>query len=365
MTAVRVDAAALYEQHRRKGIATPAPPSLAAASFTPIDLAPVIAGRFEQPKPTMMIRKGTMPDIGLIYAGEVNSLWGESNTGKSWATLFAIAEIIRAGGTAMLIDLEDTELSIVSRLRYIGIEPALIAATVVYVRPQDPFGKAEVDSLLRIVAARRISLVVIDSVGEAFGLNGLNENNDHEVTPWFRSVARRLADAGPAVLLVDHPTKSGDAKLDPSGSKRKRAAITGAGYLVEAVTPFVKGAGGRVRFVCAKDRHGNHRRGETVAWLDMIVDLSRPDEAELNLIEPALPLSASTSSGGKQLEAEVLRWLETEGDARSMSAIETGLRASGVKASNAAIRGTVDLMAQRGDLTETKGAGGARMMSPP
>src|SRR5262249_38605705 len=125
-----------------------------------------------------------------------------------------------------------------------------------------------IDELSYRIEADGVSLVVIDTIGEAFGLEGIDENADVEVGRWLRRVVRRLVDAGAGVLVIDHITKSGDNPLHPSGSKRKRAAITGASYLVEAPVPLTRERGGRLRLICAKDRHGNFVRGEEVAVID-------------------------------------------------------------------------------------------------
>src|SRR5690606_34602190 len=140
-----------------------------------------------------------------------------------------------------------------------------------YLSPGVEADEHAVGMVVDLVESVGASLVVIDSVGEAFGLEGLNENNDNEVAPWLRRVARRLADTGAAVGLVDHSTKSSENPLFPSGSKRKRAAITGAQYLVEATRPLTKEHGGQLRLTCGKDRHGNYRRGEAAAVLDFTV----------------------------------------------------------------------------------------------
>jgi hypothetical protein len=79
------------------------------------------------------------------------------------------------------------------------------------------------------------------------------------------------ADAGMAVVLIDHSTKAADNPLHPSGSKRKRAAITGASYLVTAPKPLTKDRGGDLMLTCAKDRHGHFRRGEHVARVEFTV----------------------------------------------------------------------------------------------
>ncbi len=81
----------------------------------------------------------------------------------------------------------------------------------------------------------------------------------------MRRVPRRLADAGPCVLLLDHSTKAMDNPLHPSGSKRKRAAINGASYLVTAKPALSREAGGKLHLTCAKDRHGHAARRNSVA----------------------------------------------------------------------------------------------------
>ena len=70
--------------------------------------------------------------VCLLYAGRVHSLTGEPGGGKTWIALHLIADTLTAGGTAMLIDYEDTPASAVSRLRTLGVDqpPALVLAAV-------------------------------------------------------------------------------------------------------------------------------------------------------------------------------------------------------------------------------------------
>lgn len=231
-------------------------------SCLPVDLTAVVAGNFTQPVPTILRRDDGQ---SLVYPGEVNGVHGSSGEGKGWLTLIAIVEQMRAGHAVMLLDLEDTAASIVARLRILGATDSDILERLVYIRPHVEFGPISMAHYVMLVEQHRPSIVVVDSLGEAFGLEGINEDRDSEVGPWLRRVARRVADVGPAVWLVDHSTKANDNPLFPSGSKRKRAAITGASYLVTATTPLVAGQGGRLRVTCAKDRHGTYRRGEVVA----------------------------------------------------------------------------------------------------
>jgi hypothetical protein len=227
-------------------------------SWAPVDLWPVLNGEVVALAPTVLIGEDGR---GLFYAGRVNGVHSDSGIGKSWLVALATAQEIGAGRHVIVIDLEDDAPSMVSRLRDLGVAPERIGECLHYHRPTEPFEDAAVATIEAEARQHAVTLIAIDSVGEAFGLEGINEDKDAEVGPWLRRVARRLADTGACVLLVDHGTKAADNPLHPSGSKRKRAVITGASYLVEAPRPLTREDGGWLRLVTAKDRHGHRRRG--------------------------------------------------------------------------------------------------------
>jgi hypothetical protein len=230
----------------------------AGDSWAPVDLCPVVSGEVVPLAPTILVCED---GCGLFYPGRVNGVHGDSGIGKSWLADLATAQEIGAGRHVIVIDLEDDAHTMVSRLRDLGVAPERIVEFLHYHRPTEPFDVTAVDTIEAEAREFVVTLIVIDSVGEAFGLEGINEDKDAEVGPWLRRVARRLADTGACVLLVDHGTKAADNPLHPSGSKRKRAVITGASYLVEAPRPLTREDGGRLRLLTAKDRHGHRRRG--------------------------------------------------------------------------------------------------------
>lgn len=244
-------------------------------SFQPIDLSDVLSGSYIAPTPSVLKRDDRM---ALLYRGQINGIHGDSGLGKGWVALYAAAEQLTAGSVVMMLDLEDVPSSIIGRLRLLGVHDQAIAERFIYIRPQAAFNAAAIEHLAAIVKERRVALVIIDSLGEAFGLEGIDENHDAEVGPWLRRVPRRLADVtdegydGPAVLIVDHVTKVNDNPLHPSGSKRKRAAVGGAQYWIQAPDPLSADTGGRLRLICAKDRHGTYKRNEHVADLVVKID---------------------------------------------------------------------------------------------
>jgi hypothetical protein len=324
-----------------------------AASFAPVDLGPVIEGQYEQPEPLILMRDDRR---GLFYVGEVNGIHGPSGEGKSFVTLAAAVDEIRRGHRVVLIDLEDNAPSIVARLRLLGANDQQIAGAITYVRPSEPFGLIAIERLVEIVGDVEPRLVVIDSLGEAFGLDGIDENSDAEVGPWLRRVARRLADLGPGVILVDHSTKANDNPLYPSGSKRKRAAIGGASYLVSATDPLVAGTGGRLSITCAKDRHGAYARGERVGDWVMSTEPGVGTRWTLYAPGPAaaanLPVILAARSAADACKAE--------GGELSQRVL---LEMMTIKASTDVKRAGIDLAVARGALQETAGARRARMFT--
>jgi len=323
-------------------------------SLQPVDLSPVLDGSTVQPMPDLLHRDD---GAALLYPGTINSVHGDSGAGKGWVVCHTIVQNALRGRRTLILDFEDTAHSLTARLTALGMSSDQIVRSVVYVRPQVELGVGAVGHLCRLVVEHHVDLVVVDSLGEAFALEGVDENKDVEVGPWFRRVARPLADAGPAVLLVDHSTKASDNPLHPSGSKRKRAAVGGASYLVEAVQPFVKGEGGRLRLTCAKDRHGNYRRGAAVADLVMT---STGDEVRLTLYAPAE--QDAVEVGVELAVRAAVAAVKAEQQPLSRNALE-GVMA--IKCRAQLKRAGIDLAVSRGLLDEENGARGSRLYSVP
>lgn len=235
--------------------------------WAPIDLLPALAQEERPVAPAVFERDD---HVRLFPLGKVNGIHADSGVGKSWVAAIAAAQEIRAGHHVIWVDMEDPdETTLVARLRDdLAVDPDAILEHLHYIAPHDPFDTVAVARLANLARDTTTTFLVIDSIGEAFGLAGIDENKDVDVGPWYRMVARPLADAGPAVLIIDHSTKAADNPLHPSGSKRKRAGMTGASYLVEAPAPLTREKGGKLRLTCAKDRHGQFRRGEEVAVID-------------------------------------------------------------------------------------------------
>lgn len=321
------------------------------------DLGPIVDGDIYRHRPTVLSRG----DHGAFYRGLVNYIHGTDGVGKSFVALIAAMETMAAGARVMWLDFEDTAVTVVSRLRDYDVDPKAILDRFYYFHPESPSSRAIIDTLAATVAADDIALVIIDSVGEAFAVDGVDENHDNEVAPWFRYVARRLADAGAAVIPIDHGTKAGDTPFYPSGSKRKRAMVSGTAVYVEVIRPLTREDGGRLRLVCAKDRHGTYRRGEAIGELDVFI---RPN-GKLGWsfgpppAEPESPAIAGLEVAMRAAVRAVRRLSDLDPEPPSRNMV---LAAMDVKARAEVKRSAIDLAVERGILEEISGTRSSRRL---
>jgi hypothetical protein len=231
-----------------------------------VDIGAILDGQWIAPTPTMLRRTD---GVGLLYPGRVHSLQGEPGGGKTWIALFAAAETMRADGRVLFIDYEDTAGAAVNRLLQLGVPEDYLRHQFVYVKPDGPLmdksGRVAGPTLARMLAVAP-TLSIIDSVGESIAYEGLNPSADEDVAQWFRLLPRPLARTGSSVFGMDHLAKDTEKRgLWAIGSQRKLAAIDGAAYNVQVIKAPTKGSDGHLKLLCAKDRHGTHQRGATIA----------------------------------------------------------------------------------------------------
>ncbi|WJL95878.1 AAA family ATPase [Microbacterium sp. ET2] len=238
-----------------------------ATTWEEVSIADIVAGivngTIEPVRPQRLTRDD---GAALFYDGKVNGIHGESGSGKSWTALYACAQEIANNHHVIYVDFEDSPRDVVGRLINLGADPADITARFHYVQPEAPF-VVGADTLLELIHQHDVTLVIIDSTGEAMSMDGAQQNADEDVTRWFQQVTRRIARQGPAVVVLDHLPKAGGSDLMPIGSQRKRSAINGAQYLQETLTSFSKQKAGAARLKVAKDRNGDNSTGDTVATL--------------------------------------------------------------------------------------------------
>jgi hypothetical protein len=212
--------------------------------------------------PTLGLREDGQP---LFYKGVLNVVFGDSCAGKSLICVELAAQEIRAGRHVVWIDYEDHKATLDLRLALCGVTPEQNVEFLHYCNPDDPWDDTAQHRLTANMAGFDVSLIVVDSLGEEFAIDAVSEDVDADVAPVLRRWRHLAATTGAAIVMVDHRVKAEGAVLQPSGSKRKKAAVDGVMYRVDVGKPFSKEKAGYSKLICTKDRHGNFARGDVVA----------------------------------------------------------------------------------------------------
>ena len=227
-----------------------------------IDLRPFIENGCEPERPAVA-------DVGLsacmLYAGRINEIHGEPGTGKSNVAIALCISVMKAGGTVLYIDPEDTPAGFTRRALQFGADPDDLIHRCRYLHNPMP---EEITSAQRWAVSCHPQLVVLDGLAESMAAEGLIEDKAGDVPSFFRARLRPFAEnAGAAVLVSDHVAKSAEERGRwARGSGAKLGRYDGVSYNISLVEAYSPGCAGAVRLTIAKDRNGGVGRvGDDVA----------------------------------------------------------------------------------------------------
>lgn len=211
---------------------------------------------------------------GILYSRKVNLIFGPSESGKSMFAFSVAAQEIQAGRHVVIIDFEDDQYGLVSRLTDLGLDieeisPGGLKPGGVYYVPAR-LGMEEDDFQLireRVNAHAGgdspVSMILIDAVTEAMAADGLNPDKAAEVAQWGASMPRRFAGLGPGVAVIDHTNLTDTDRAQ--GSQHKKSMIDGVSLKVSRKQSFIRGRGGAASIYVAKDRIGSVREQSLAA----------------------------------------------------------------------------------------------------
>jgi hypothetical protein len=224
-------------------------------TWWPIDLDPVLRGEVTEHAPEFLTFTDGQP---LFYAGKVNGIIGESESGKTWLALEAVTQALARGQRVLYMDFEDTAPGIVSRLKSLGVTDF---TNLAYMSPDEGFGaraKLDLSETLHIIAP---DLAILDGFNAAMNVLGLDINSNNDATTFAQLLLKPVAATGVCLVYVDHVPKSKDARGKGGiGAQAKRAMTTGCTLAVTVLDPFGRGNVGRLAVSVDKDRAG-HVRG--------------------------------------------------------------------------------------------------------
>lgn len=237
-------------------------PVSATSTWRPVDVPLILAGDLTPPQPTILER--AEDHHKLLYPGRVHTFQGEPESLKSWVALLACAQELALGRNVAYLDFEDTAESILGRLLAMSVDREHLAKQFTYIRPGEQLDVGAAHHLERLIVQRQCTLVVVDGVTEAMSIEGLDLLDNKDVATWLARLPRRIADLGPAVVMIDHVTKSKDGRDRWSiGAQHKLAGIDGVAFTVDPIHPLARLADDAVepvtgvsRITISKDRPG-------------------------------------------------------------------------------------------------------------
>jgi hypothetical protein len=235
-----------------------APPSRAEAPLF-VDLGDLVRRGLPREYPSIA---PALDGRCLLYKGRLNEIHAEPGLGKTNVACAFVVLVVRAGGTALFLDPEDTPHGIAGKLASFGLSDAELSERVRYVHNPGP---AQFDEALKWARANPCTLAVCDGFAEALAAEGLNEDVAADVLGFFRNRLRPFAEAGAAVLVSDHVSKNAENRGRwQRGSGAKMGRYDGVSYALaigEAYRPGRPemgdaGKAGYVRLLVSKDRLG-------------------------------------------------------------------------------------------------------------
>ncbi len=99
----------------------------------------------------------------LLYAGKVNAIFGESESGKTWIALEAIRQELAKNNIVFYLDFEDSARSIINRLKTLKV-PTDKFKLFRYANPDEPLGEGIGEIMRTQIMAYLPTLIVVDGV---------------------------------------------------------------------------------------------------------------------------------------------------------------------------------------------------------
>jgi hypothetical protein len=219
------------------------------------DMAKAVAGGIDGEPPAVGRRDDGA--CAFWYAAKLNSIIGESESGKSWLVQSHCVQEISAGRHVVYLDFEKDAVSVAERLTLMGAAEEDIVERFHYKRVEDGWNAATLAALRQACAELEPSFAVVDGVTNAMQLEGLDPNDNRHVSQFYATVPAILRQSGAATTLVDHLVKSREGRAPGAiGAQHKRAGIDGATIRMSAAEQPGRNRTGRGHLYIDKDAPG-------------------------------------------------------------------------------------------------------------
>jgi hypothetical protein len=229
-----------------------------------VDLGPILRGEEPAAKPTLAARDD---GAGIFYPGALHDLHGEPGHGKSWLTLHAGAEALRANTSFAALDYEGNAHTFVARMRALGVPDDILddPDRVAYHNLLGKTSAEQIDELVDEFTTMGVAFVALDSMLPALIRNGYDDNSNADQAAFYETVTRPLTMSGAAICCVDHMTKDATTRVRGARGGGAKLQLVDVSYSVKLSRPFSKDTPGEFRVICDKDRFGTYSIGQTIA----------------------------------------------------------------------------------------------------
>ena len=246
-----------------------------------VDLGPFLDGDNTPEIPSIA---ETVGGRGLFYAGRLNEIHSEPGNGKTLVLMAACIAVMENGGHVVYLDPEDTPRAFVARMLALGATRESLRTLAHYLHNPEP---SEILDAQMWASETRPALVVLDGLAELMAAQGLSEDKAAEVLTFFRINLRPFAEAGCAVAIADHVTKSSESRGQfARGSGAKAGRYDGVSYDLVPGLPFTPTQAGFAKLKIAKDRNGGAGpRGKIVAEVHFSPSINGRTDVDFRLPE--------------------------------------------------------------------------------
>ncbi len=295
--------------------------------------------------PTMLRRED---GNNLLYAGKINAIFGESESGKTWLALEAVRQELEKNNIVFYLDFEDSARGILNRLKTMRV-PTDKFKMFRYANPDQNISPGVAELMRTEIMAYLPTLIVVDGVNAAMNLMNLDLEKNKDATTFSQTVLRPLRVGGAGILTIDHVTKSKDNRGNYAiGAQAKRADIDGAAFAVSVALPFGRGIDGALDILCTKDRPGFVRAICPDAKTVGVANLRSSGEGHI-----AVSISGGTViiSSAEQRMEQVSNFLETHGYEMNFNEIKLRLRDAGNGMGSDMVRLALEALVARGSVS--------------
>ncbi|WP_067783126.1 AAA family ATPase [Actinomyces vulturis] len=256
--------------------------------------------------------------VGLLNRAAINYLFGDSESGKTWVALTAIAQVLQSGGKALIIDADmNGFVEVHKRLSLLGVSTEQIMSdNFQHIDPMSTEELRDLSAWLQNDSQQwKPEIVVIDTVDRIMALENRDSNNADDFTRMVNLYMKPMANSGACVVMIDHVAKNSTSRdYGARGTTAKKGVINGISIRVTGEQTFAPGRGGACKLYVHKDRRGNLRRycARTKNGGESLAAVYEMHEQELGpasvVIRPALgnELSGSVEAHREGLVKELL-----------------------------------------------------------